>query len=179
VDTAATQGTSTVKASTTVLRFRRRIAASPERVFQAWTRPEALKLWWCPAGWHPAEIEVDLRVGGAYRIAMRRPRGNGAGTVAVHGHFLQIEPGASLVYTWRWQGAFPDMPETQVTVEFRAVADGTEIVLAQADMAVPFCTHHLGGWLEAISRMQHLLSDRERCSLFGGHPGHSAIMVTL
>jgi DNA-binding transcriptional ArsR family regulator len=37
----------------TTLRLWHRFEAFPERVFAAWTRPEALKLWWCPAGWRP------------------------------------------------------------------------------------------------------------------------------
>jgi uncharacterized protein YndB with AHSA1/START domain len=31
-----------------VLRLERRFAAPRERVFEAWTTPEALKQWWCP-----------------------------------------------------------------------------------------------------------------------------------
>ena len=59
-------------AATSALGFelQRRFRASPERVFRAWTQPAALREWWCPAGWTAGEIEVDLRVGGAYRIAM-------------------------------------------------------------------------------------------------------------
>ncbi len=52
--------------------LQRRFRASPERVFRAWTQPVALREWWCPPGWMAGEIEVDLRVGGIYRIAMTR-----------------------------------------------------------------------------------------------------------
>jgi uncharacterized protein YndB with AHSA1/START domain len=98
----------------TTLRLRHRFEASPDRVFHAWTRPDALKLWWCPEGWRAAGIEVDARVGGLYRIAMRRE--DNSHCVAVHGRFLQVRPPALLVYTWQWIGAFPDMGETLVTV---------------------------------------------------------------
>ena len=59
--------------------LQRRFRASPERVFRAWTRPAALREWWCPAGWVAGEIEIDLRVGGGYRIAMIRTGGRHSG----------------------------------------------------------------------------------------------------
>ena len=142
----------------TTLRLWHRFEATPERVFAAWTRPEALRLWWCPAGWRPVRIEVDLRQGGAYRLSMNRE--GGAQLVGVHGHFLEIEPTRRLVYTWRWDGAFPDMPETIVTVEFRAVTGGTEVALRQAVLELPMCTRLLSGWLAACERLEEAVRTR-------------------
>jgi len=100
----------------TTLRLWHRFEATPERVFAAWTRPDALRLWWCPAGWVPTRIEVDLRPGGEYRLSMTRQ--SGTPSVTVHGRFLKIEPPRKLVYTWLWDGAFAEMPETTVTIDF-------------------------------------------------------------
>ena len=50
-------------------------------------------------------IDVDLRIGGQYHLAMRR-RG-GSGQIAVHGCFRDILPGRYLAYSWHWEGAFP------------------------------------------------------------------------
>jgi uncharacterized protein YndB with AHSA1/START domain len=141
----------------TTLRLWRRFEATPERVFAAWTRPEALRLWWCPAGWHPMEIEVDLRPGGRYRLSMNRV--SGAQAVTVLGRFLEIEPARKLVYTWLWNGAFSDMPETTVTVDFRAVAGGTELLLRQEALAMPFCVQHLSGWTAALDRITSVVGE--------------------
>ena len=135
----------------TTLRLRRRFEATPERVFAAWTKPDALRSWWCPAGWRPAGIQVDLRPGGTYRFSMIRQCG--APPVTVEGRFLEIDHGRKLVYTWRWDGAFPNMPETKVTVDFREIADGTELALRQEALAIPLCTTHLAGWLAACDRL--------------------------
>jgi len=148
-------GDDTTFGTGTTLWHRYRFETSIDRVFEAWTQPRALRLWWCPEGWHPTGIEVDLCDGGAWRIAMRRD-----GTsqhVAVHGRFLEVLPPTRLVYTWRWDGAFSGMPETRVTVDFRAVAGGTEIVLRQEALAMPLCTRHLAGWLAACRRLGGLI----------------------
>ena len=46
------------------------VQASPERVFRAWTDPELLVQWWGPRGFGNVDCEVDLRVGGTFRITM-------------------------------------------------------------------------------------------------------------
>ena len=109
------------------LRLTRRFAAPRERVFDAWTTAEALKRWWCPPGWEPERIAVDLRVGGAYYLGMRQLDGDSV--VSIQGRFLEVHRPERLVYTWRWHGAFEGMPETGVTVEFRSVEGGTDVVV--------------------------------------------------
>jgi hypothetical protein len=80
------------------IELQRRFRASPERVFRAWTQPVALREWWCPPGWVAGEIEIDLRIGGAYRIEMSRT-GTAGARVSVGGHFLEVRPPERLVYT--------------------------------------------------------------------------------
>ena len=57
------------------LKLARVFPAPRERVFRAWTEPAELMRWWGPVGFTTPSAEVDLRVGGKYRIAMRRPDG--------------------------------------------------------------------------------------------------------
>ena len=97
-------------AAALAIHVRHTFAAQRERVFRAWTDPQVLKRWWCPPGWAPGEMQIDLRVGGAYRIGMRRLRSDAA--VYVNGRFLEVNRPERLVYTWRWQNAFENMPET-------------------------------------------------------------------
>ena len=54
---------------------RRTIHAPVEPVFHAWTRPEQLRQWWGPGPVTCCHAEIDLRVGGAYRIGNRLPDG--------------------------------------------------------------------------------------------------------
>jgi uncharacterized protein YndB with AHSA1/START domain len=50
------------------LRFVRLCDAPPDLVFEAWTVPEQLRLWW-DAGGEPLSVcEIDLRPGGSFRF---------------------------------------------------------------------------------------------------------------
>jgi uncharacterized protein YndB with AHSA1/START domain len=55
---------------------RRTIRASVERVFEAWTQPELLRAWWGPRPVTCSGADVDLRVGGKYRIVNALPDGS-------------------------------------------------------------------------------------------------------
>ena len=108
----------------TTLRVTKTIAAPRDLVFKAWTEPERLKQWWgVEANFSAPIAEVDLRVGGKYRLGMLAP-GESAPYV-VGGVFQEVRPPEKLVYTWKWEhsdGSVPDSmlgsQETLVTVEF-------------------------------------------------------------
>ena len=134
--------TQTEAISETTLRITRKLSAPRELVFKAWTEPEFLAKWWAA---HPdfttPIAEVDLRVGGKYRLGMQPPDKDQP--MVVGGIYREIKPPEKLVYTWVWE---PQLPETQirsgsgpeglvapgetlVTVEFHDVDGQTEIVL--------------------------------------------------
>jgi uncharacterized protein YndB with AHSA1/START domain len=139
------------------IELRRTFRAPAERVFRAWTQPIALREWWCPPGWVAAEVAIDLRVGGAYRIAMKRCEG--LGEVAVGGRFLEIRPPERLVFTWRWEGAFFDSPESRVVLELRQCDEVTELVLRHENFADEGGRQqHWSGWLAACGRLDRLVT---------------------
>ncbi len=137
------------------LRVRHRFNASCEKVFAAWTKPEALRRWWCPPGWYPQEIQIDLREGGRYRFSMRRE--NGGQVITAHGIFLNVEAPRRLIYTWNWEGIFPSMRETRVVVDFHTDVMGTEMLLRQEDLSMRVCAKHLSGWIDALDRLDTVL----------------------
>jgi uncharacterized protein YndB with AHSA1/START domain len=67
---------------------RKTIRATRERLFDAWTQPIQLRQWWGPEDVECLDAEVDLRVGGRYRIANRFPDGR---VVWITGEFELIE----------------------------------------------------------------------------------------
>lgn len=138
----------------TSLTVRRTFAARRERVFRAWTDPESLRQWSCPVGMTVTEAEVDLRVGGAYRVAML-PSDKGEASVA-YGTYREIHPPERLVYTWRWEGG--EMGETLVTVEFRDLGSETEVVLVHEFFPAPDVRDlHNQGWAACMEHLAQAL----------------------
>ena len=110
--------------SEVTLLVRRTIRATPDCLFSAWTDPAQLVEWWGPEGVVCIEPQVDLRVGGRYRIGNRLPDGK---TLWITGEFEVVEPPHRLTYTWRTEGA--SGADERVTVRFEPHGDATEVVV--------------------------------------------------
>ena len=137
-------------------RVRRWFAAPRQIVFRAWTEKTALRQWWCPMNWIPGDIELDLRAGGAYKIGMRNAETNQE--ISVSGRFLEVRSPELLVYTWNWSGAFEEMPETRLTVQFNVVDNGTEVTLLQEHLPeIGICLRHRAAWIAAWERLNSVL----------------------
>ena len=97
-------------------------------------------------------IEVDLRVGGKYRIGFESPEGK-LDTVA--GEFQQIMPNERLVYSWIWEEPHEYAGvETQVTVEFNSQDTGTELILTHRRFAATdMRDDHNMGWSGALNQL--------------------------
>jgi uncharacterized protein YndB with AHSA1/START domain len=81
----------------TVLRFERRLAHAPEKVFRAISDPAELPYWF------PARMETELRPGAAIRFTFEEHDDEAPG-----GEILEVDPPKLLVYTWgddvlRWE----------------------------------------------------------------------------
>jgi len=137
------------------LNLRRIFKAPRKKVFRAWTDPEELKKWWGPEGYATPSAEVDLRVGGKYRLGMRKlPDGE---IFYLSGIYREVRPPERLVYTWRWE-AQPEHGETLVTVEFREVGDSTEVVLTHERFPTEKARDdHNRGWSGCLDRLAKLL----------------------
>ncbi|MGI9658388.1 MAG: SRPBCC family protein [Gaiellaceae bacterium] len=102
------------------------VAASPDLVFNAWTQPDLLERWWGPKEISCSEAQVDLRVGGRYRLANRDPEG---AVLWITGIFEAVERPHRLVYTWAHEPVDESTEYTRVTVRFEAADGGTEVTL--------------------------------------------------
>jgi len=120
------------------------IPAPRERVWAALTS-EQLADWFWPARFGTT-VELDLRMGGAYRID-----GPGAG-MAVSGVFVAVEAPERLVQTWRWDG---EDTETLVTFTLAETADGaTALTIVHENFAdEQGCTDHGQGWNDCLDRL--------------------------
>ncbi|HXZ98753.1 MAG TPA: SRPBCC domain-containing protein [Candidatus Binatia bacterium] len=134
------------------VRLARLIEAPSHLVYEAWTTPALLRLWWGPGGFTCPEAEIDLRPGGGYRLVMQPPQG--AAMVLV-GTYREITAPSRLVYTWRWDtGPASGEHESLVTVEFHDRGPRTEVVVSHAQLppghdASPYRV----GWDEGLDKL--------------------------
>jgi uncharacterized protein YndB with AHSA1/START domain len=86
----------------------REFAAPADLVWRAVTEPELVRRWWHAGRGEMTECEIDLRVGGTWRYAMRPEGGE---EFAFYGEFLEIVPGERIVQTETF-APFPDDAST-------------------------------------------------------------------
>ncbi len=134
--------------STATLSLERTFDARRDAVFAAWTDPEVLRRWWMarPDEQDTPEAEVNLRVGGRYRMVIRE-RDSGVAH-EVFGEYREVVPPERLVYTWTWKDAAPGTAGSVVTVVFRD--DGgerTTVLLTHTGFTDPAeVPKHEHGW---------------------------------
>jgi uncharacterized protein YndB with AHSA1/START domain len=105
MDTMTSSGTAVVTLPTdTQILITREFDAPKHLVYKAWTTPELIKRWWSGDRGEVTSVEVDLRVGGAWRYVMVA---NGGFEVAFHGEYREIVPNELIVATEVWEG-MPD-----------------------------------------------------------------------
>ena len=101
--TAVTTRTATVTLPTDEqILITREFRAPRHLVWRAWTEPELIRRWWHAKRGEVTSIDVDLRVGGAWRYVMVA---HGDFEVAFHGEYREIEPHERLVHTEVYEGA--------------------------------------------------------------------------
>lgn len=140
---------SVAKKPAATLVVRRRIHATREKLFAAWTQPELLVRWWGPQSVACPTAEIDLRVGGSYRIANQFPDGT---VVWISGAFEVIEPPHRLTYTWKLESQ--NGPVERVTVCFEAQGTATEVVVSHERIADDSArTSHERGWIGCLDSL--------------------------
>lgn len=135
----------------------RRVFKAPRpRVFRAWTEARELERWFGPRGWSARVARLDLRVGGEYEFAMT-PAEPDRGRRSLAGRFREVRTDRRLVFTWVWKDgpdAEANSEESLVTIDFRDVEAGTEVVLKHERLLSEASREgHRGGWRESFDRL--------------------------
>ena len=122
---------------------RRTFKAPRARVFAAFTQPEIASQWMCPGEMTAPDVQLDVRVGGRYRITMQQPDGE---RLSVGGVYQEVRPPERLAYTWLWEDSI-EPAETLVTVDFLERDGGTEVVLKHERFTIDESrSNHEHGW---------------------------------
>jgi uncharacterized protein YndB with AHSA1/START domain len=131
------------------IRLTRKIAATPDEVFDAWTDAESLAQWLVPIAGGSTTARVDARVGGTFHIDMI-----GNDQVYPHdGEYLRIERPRLLEFTWISHATRGE--RSIVTVELRPLgSEETELTLVHRLLPdASAAESHLGGWGRGLDRL--------------------------
>lgn len=141
--------------STNTIRMQRVFRAPPERLYRAFLDPDAMAKWSPPHGFTGRVHAIDARVGGRYRMSFTNLSTGASHTFG--GEYLELVPNERIRHT----DVFDDtnLPGTMtVTVTFRKVLVGTEVVIVQEGVpaVIPPEACHLG-WQESLALLALLV----------------------
>jgi uncharacterized protein YndB with AHSA1/START domain len=137
------------------LTLRRHYRVAPDKVWRAWTDPQALKIWFGPEEIVSVPlVEVDLRVGGRFRVTMLAADGE---THDVSGVYQELVPNRKLVFSWAWRST-PER-ESRVTVLIEPDGNGCELVLTHEQFFDEAARDgHKHGWTGAMVKLEQWLA---------------------
>jgi uncharacterized protein YndB with AHSA1/START domain len=131
----------------------RLLTATCQQVFEAWTEVESIKQWMCAGDTIVAHAELDVRVGGQFRITMRGPHAD----YEHNGEYLEVVPPKRLVFTWISSGTHGQ--STLVTVELQEQGNQTLLTLTHEQLPdAEAASRHQGGWISIVDKLQSHLS---------------------
>ena len=141
------------------LTLTRSYPVAPEKVWRAWTDPQAVKKWWGPGGNEPVSLaELDLRVGGRFRIVFGGPDGKAHECAGI---YREVVPNRKLVFTWTWPNSTPER-ESVVTIVFKQIGTGKTAGTELAFRHEQFFDEkvrddHQRGWSGSLDKLERFL----------------------
>jgi uncharacterized protein YndB with AHSA1/START domain len=135
------------------LSLTRIFAVAPEKVWRAWTEPQALIHWFGPDEGEVSFAETDVRVGGRFHVVFSTLDGE---QHDVSGVYREVQPYSKLVFTWAWKST-PER-ESLVTLSFRSSGKGTEFnMLHEQFFDVAARDRHAFGWAGSLIKLERFL----------------------
>jgi uncharacterized protein YndB with AHSA1/START domain len=104
------------------------------------------------------QAEIDLRVGGRYRIVTRLPDG---GANDVSGEYQEVVRNSRLVFTWAWAST----PErvSRVSIDFIPRGPGTALQFVHDRFVDDHArANHERGWSSIFGHLDSFLQDRKQ-----------------
>jgi uncharacterized protein YndB with AHSA1/START domain len=141
-------------ASNTV-QLHRVLSATPERVYRAFTDPDAMAKWLPPHGFTGKVHDMDARAGGRYRMSFTN-FSNGQ-SHSFGGTYVELKPNELLRYTDVFDD--PNLPgEMMTTVTLKAVSCGVELRVVQEGIPamIPVEQCYLG-WQQSLTLLTQLV----------------------
>lgn len=149
------------KLSDNELLIKRVFDAPASLVFSMWSDPHHFQRWMGPEGFDCPSVEMDFRVGGAYRARIRSGESDGNWFGGV---YKEIEPYSRLVFTFVWDSGGPsDGVEHLITILFRESGGKTEQIFHQTGILnAERRDSQEWGWTSAFNKQAAYIANIER-----------------
>jgi len=130
----------------------RRLAAAPERVFDAWLDPESLGRWLfaTPEG-AMERVEVDPRIGGRFLVAERR----GEELAEHHGEYVALDRPRRIAFDF-WTSFSEE--RTRVTITIEADGEGSLLSLRHDGVWADYEERTQKGWAMILENLAKTLT---------------------
>jgi uncharacterized protein YndB with AHSA1/START domain len=129
------------------------IAAPPEAVFDAWLDPTLAARFFAAGETDVAELEMDPREGGAFRLTMQGPNAR----FEHEGRYVLIDRPRRLIFTWISDGTNDRL--SLVTVTFTPIAAGVRVhVEHEGLLDAERAGRHEDGWGTILAKLARLKS---------------------
>lgn len=131
------------------------LKCTPEKLYRAFTTPEALARWIPPHGFTCQVHHMDVRVGGTHKASFANfTTGN---SHSFGGTYLEVRPNELLRYNDQFDD--PNLPGSMtVTIKLKAVSSGTVLQIVQEGVPdmIPLDMCYLG-WQESLQYLANLV----------------------
>jgi uncharacterized protein YndB with AHSA1/START domain len=130
------------------------LRTTPEKIYRAFTEPNALAKWLPPNGFYCVLHSMDARVGGGHRASFTNMTTGDSHSFA--GNYLELSH-ERIRYTDRFDD--PNLPgEMEVTVGIKRVSVGVELSIVQSGIpsVIPTDACYLG-WQESLEQLARLV----------------------
>jgi uncharacterized protein YndB with AHSA1/START domain len=141
--------------ATNTVKLHRVFTAPPEKVFKAFSDPDAMASWIPPYGFICKVHHMDFQIGGTYKMSfINFTTGNGH---SFGGEYLEIIQNEKIKYTDQLDD--PNLPGQMITtIELKKVVCGTELFATQEGITdvIPIEMCYLG-WQESMEKLKRLV----------------------
>ena len=131
------------------------VKTSPEKIYRAFTEPNAIASWLPPYGFLCVVNHMDVRPGGNYKMSFINFSTGNAHSFG--GEYLELKVNEFLKYSDKFDN--PDLPGEMITsVWLKKVLAGTELKVIQEGIpaAIPVEMCYLG-WQESLDKLMRLV----------------------
>jgi uncharacterized protein YndB with AHSA1/START domain len=135
------------------IKIERRFSQPLEKLWQAWTDPQIVKLWF---GSDPngtvLDAIMDVRVGGSFAVTFANSTGE---EYTAQGIYQEVDLHKKLLFTWGWK----DQPHIKemVAVQFQADGDGTLMTFEHLDIDANTSHNYEKGWGTTFDKLEKAL----------------------